>query len=77
MMLRLLRRPALELRPQRRGWDGRASFGSGRRFASSGFFRPSVEGPRTMYDKIFDDHVSAAALRDDRETIVTAIHRGR
>ena len=50
----------------------RAAFRSGPRrcaFSSGGaFFRPSIEGPRTMYDKIFDDHV--VDITDDGTALI-------
>ena len=45
--------PASGLRSICRAATGRSS--TARQF--SAFFQPSTAGPRTMYDKIFDDHV--------------------
>eukprot|EP01044_Picomonas_judraskeda_P029589 COSAG03_NODE_10310_length_658_cov_1.186047_1_plen_88_part_10 len=39
-----------------------------RLFSSRAFFQPSVAGPRTMYDKIFDDHV--VDMTDDGTALI-------
>ena len=52
-------RPAGGLRAMRRGH---------RLFSSRAFFQPSVVGPRTMYDKIFDDHV--VDMTDDGTALI-------
>ena len=55
----------------------RAAFRSGPRrcaFSSGGaFFRPSIEGPRTMYDKIFDDHVVEGRLDRAPQQVVVVV----